>query len=323
MRFAFTADQLALRDAVRDALAGECAPAVVRESWNGPVPALWATLAGLGVLGVNAPERCGGLGLGPLEWVLLLETAGWAAAPVTLLETVATNPWLAETGQDALLARVVGGDARVTVFLDGTYAREAVGAAMIVRIAADGSLSTATAPTLVPMSTIDGSRRLFSVDGRFEPVPGDGREMRARATLACAAELLGLGRRVLDMAVRYASVRQQFGRPIGSFQAVQHGLVDALVGLEFAAPLVYRAAYSLATGDVDASTHVSMAKVYASEAADVAAKKALQVHGAIGYTTECDLHLWMKRIFALRAAWGDVAWHEDRVAEAILGGPDA
>jgi alkylation response protein AidB-like acyl-CoA dehydrogenase len=113
--------------------------------------------------------------------------------------------------------------------------------------------------------------------------------------------------------------RHQFGKPVGSFQAVKHHLADALVAIEMAAPAVYRAAYSLAHGDAERSTHASMAKALASEAAQLVARKALQCHGAIGYAFENDLHMWMKRAWALSAAWGDAAWHRERVARAIFG----
>ena len=113
-------------------------------------------------------------------------------------------------------------------------------------------------------------------------------------------------------------MREQFGKPIGTFQAVKHHMVDALLKLEFAKPVVYRAAWSMVHDPAQADTHVSMAKIYASEAADIAAKKSLQVHGAIGYSYEYDLHLWMKRAWALRRTWGTDAWHRERVAKAVL-----
>ena len=106
--------------------------------------------------------------------------------------------------------------------------------------------------------------------------------------------------------------------PIGSFQAVKHHLADVALALEFSRPLVYRAAWSIAHGDDARSVHVAMAKARASDAALRAGRVALQVHGAIGYTTEYDLHLWMKRAWALAASWGDTAWHDARVGRAIL-----
>jgi alkylation response protein AidB-like acyl-CoA dehydrogenase len=127
------------------------------------------------------------------------------------------------------------------------------------------------------------------------------------------------------MAADYARERHQFGRPIGSFQAVKHLLADARVGLEFARPPTYRAADSVARRLPGRSAHAAMAKALASDAAERAARAALQVHGAIGYTWECDLHLWMKRAWVLSSAWGDARTQRARVLRAALAdraGPD-
>jgi alkylation response protein AidB-like acyl-CoA dehydrogenase len=138
-----------------------------------------------------------------------------------------------------------------------------------------------------------------------------------RAAAGSAAYLIGLADRMITMAADYAKERQQFGKPIGSFQAVKHLLANARVSLEFARPATYRAAWSLATAQPTVSRDASMAKALASDAADLAARVALQVHGAIGYTWECDLHFFMKRTWALSRAWGDAATHRQLVlAEA-------
>ena len=131
------------------------------------------------------------------------------------------------------------------------------------------------------------------------------------------AQLVGVSRRLLDLTVGYVAERRQFGVPIGSQQAVKHHLADAALQLQFAAPAVYRAAWSLSTGDANASRDVSMAKAMASDAARLVGRKALQVHGAIGYTVEYDLHLYFKRAEALARSWGDAAWHRSRVADAL------
>ena len=128
-----------------------------------------------------------------------------------------------------------------------------------------------------------------------------------RGALAVAAQLLGVTEQLIEIAADYACEREQFGRPIGSFQAIKHHLANVLLALEFARPVTYRAAYSVAHDHPDRSIHVSMAKSFASDAATLAARTALQVHGAIGYTWEHDLHLWMKRAWALAAAWGDAS----------------
>jgi alkylation response protein AidB-like acyl-CoA dehydrogenase len=176
-------------------------------------------------------------------------------------------------------------------------------------------------------ASVDGSRRLFTVDrggvgAGLAPVVGR-REGAAlafdRGVLGTAAQLVGLARRMIDLTVEYTKERTQFGQPIGSFQAVKHHVADARIALEFARPLVYRAAWVLAEGAGTRSVDVSMAKAQASDAAVLAARQALQCHGAIGYSSEYDLHLFMKRAWALAGAWGDAAWHRARVGRAILG----
>ncbi|MEU4211645.1 acyl-CoA dehydrogenase family protein [Streptomyces sp. NPDC026206] len=124
------------------------------------------------------------------------------------------------------------------------------------------------------------------------------------AAFATAAQALGVGLALLDRTVAYAGQRVQFGRPIGSFQAVKHRLADTLIGLEFARPLLYGAAVALAARTPDAPAAVAAAKVAACEAAYAAARSALQVHGAIGYTAEYDLSLWIGKARALLSAWG-------------------
>jgi alkylation response protein AidB-like acyl-CoA dehydrogenase len=138
-----------------------------------------------------------------------------------------------------------------------------------------------------------------------------------RAALGTAAQLIGLGRRMLELTVAYVTERHQFGVPIGSFQAVKHHLADARLALEFAAPAVWRAAWSLAEVEATAQRDVSMAKAMAAEAAHLVGRKALQCHGGIGYTVEYDLHLYLKRTWALEQLWGNSAWHRRRVATAI------
>jgi hypothetical protein len=139
-------------------------------------------------------------------------------------------------------------------------------------------------------------------------------------TLACSAQLLGAGRALLEASVRHASTRAQFGRPVGSFQAVKHQLADVAIGLEFAGPLLDAAAAALAEGSATAARDVSAAKVACADAAARAARAALQVHGAIGYTAEHDLSLWLTKVRALVPAWGSQAEHRDRVMAELAGG---
>jgi len=184
------------------------------------------------------------------------------------------------------------------------------------------------AVTLDAHKSVDPSRRLFRVSG-WKPTLDtrvvDGQESarlwRAalnRGTLGTAAQLLGLSEAMVDQAVRYSSEREQFGRPIGANQAVKHLLADCAVQNEFAKPVVYRAAYTTAVNPRRADCVVSHAKVAAATAALLSARNCIQVHGAMGYTWECNLHIWAKRTWALDKAWGDSGFHKNRIHEWLL-----
>ncbi|HEX6311883.1 MAG TPA: acyl-CoA dehydrogenase family protein [Acidimicrobiia bacterium] len=311
MRFAFTDDQLELRDAVRDFLEKECPPALVREAWTNTSgrSGLWGQLGAMGVLGVLAPAAEGGLGGTFLDLVLLLEETGRAALPEPVVEHAAVAlPELGDAGAAA------AGALTVTTGLPGSHLVPYADTADVLLL--DGELVERAAIDPVRRESVDGARRLFAV-GRGPFSIGSGGWFE-RGALGTAAQLLGLAQAMLDTTVEYAKARHQFGVPIGSFQAIKHKLADVRLALEFARPVVYRAAYSLTHADPQGSVHVSMAKAYASDAAQLAARHALQVHGAIGYSYEHDLHLWMKRTWALASSWGDAAWHRDRVGRAIL-----
>jgi hypothetical protein len=185
---------------------------------------------------------------------------------------------------------------------------------------------------LTPQPCADASRRLFTVAfvATAETRMAAGEQARRlidaaldRGALAVAAQQVGLAQRMIEIAAEYAKQREQFGKPIGSFQAIKHALASVQVAVEFARPLVYRAAHGVAHVEPSRSIDVSQANAAASDAALLAARTALQVHGGIGYTWEVDLHLWMKRAWALEAAWGSRRWHRRRIAEAVLDTPEA
>ncbi|MBK5289828.1 MAG: acyl-CoA/acyl-ACP dehydrogenase [Acidimicrobiia bacterium] len=318
MEFAFTDDQLAFRDAVRELLAKECPPSVVRAAWtnaDGRSGAAWKALGEMGVLGALVPEAGGGLGLTELDVVLLAEEAGRAALPEPFVEHVLVGAPLAA----ADYPDVVTGATTVTA--GDPLIPWAASADVLIRLAPDPVMAGRTGAELASRDSVDGARRLAVLTGAAESRPLTRAELSEafwRGNLGYSAQLLGLARQMLDITVAYVIERNQFGAPIGSFQAIKHHLADVRIGIEFAAPLVYRAAHSLATGDADAPLHVSMGKAQAADVAHHAARTALQCHGAIGYSFEYDLHLWMKRAWALTGAWGDAAWHRDRVARAIL-----
>jgi alkylation response protein AidB-like acyl-CoA dehydrogenase len=329
MRFALTDDQAALRDAVRDLLGRECPPAVVREAWEegaaAPrVAAVWAKLAEMGVIGAAVPEEAGGLGLGACDVVPLLEEAGRVALPLPIVETAfVAGPLLAAAGDTDAVGKLNEGELLVACALDGDATVPWAGDAGLILVAErPGAPVRRVSGALDPAESIDGARRVGVLTD-----PHAGEEIGAsdeaclaawqRGALGAAAQLIGLSRALLAMTVTYAEERRQFGVPIGSFQAVKHQLANALLGLEFAAPTVLRAAWSLDTGADTADRDVAMAKALASEAAERVAATALQAHGAIAYTTEYDLHLFAMRVWASSRGWGDAEWQRARVAAAL------
>jgi hypothetical protein len=170
-------------------------------------------------------------------------------------------------------------------------------------------------------ASIDPARRLFDVtSGSSVGVADRSAAAYDVAALAASATLLGLGERMLSVSVEYVKARKQFGRAIGEYQALKHQLADVRVALDFTRPLVYGAALSLESGSDEAPRDVSAAKVHASESAYLAARTALQVHGAIGYTAEYDLGLWIGKTKALASAWGTPAAHRARVMAALAEG---
>jgi alkylation response protein AidB-like acyl-CoA dehydrogenase len=306
VQFAFSDEQLALRDATRDLLTKECTPAHVRDAWTnetGRVPGLWEQLDEMGVVALLAPEEAAGLGLTFVDLVLLLEETGRHAVPEPIVETAAYGV--------PLLGR-----ADLTVAASEWYVPWADSADVIFTAAGRFDRDDVT---LVPRPSVDGARRLFEVQGTAAPIDvGTVLAAYDRGVCGIAAQQCGLADRMLELTADYVRERRQFGVPVGSFQAVKHHLANARIALEFARPLVYRAAASIATEDPDTTVHVSMAKAKADAAALQTARAALQCHGAIGYTTEYDLHLYLKRSWALARSWGDAAFHRGRVGRAIL-----
>jgi alkylation response protein AidB-like acyl-CoA dehydrogenase len=319
MRFAYTEDQRSFAGALRDLLAKDCPPARVRQAWDdgsGHAPDLWVTLAATGLFGLLLPEADGGLGRDEVDLVALLVEIGRAGVPGPVLEHLAiVAPAVAGTEHAAAVA---DGSLVTTAGLDGPAIPHA-GVADLVLVP-EGLIVTAAA-TLVDLDGIDGGRRLWSVEaeGPVAPVRFAVAAARDRAALGAAAVLVGLAERLGELAGDHARQRQQFGQPIGGFQAVKHRLADALLAVDKARPAVERAGWSMATAQPSQARDVSMAKALASQAALTAAKASIQVHGALGYTWECDVHLFAKKAWALAGAYGDARWHRRRVADAVLG----
>ncbi len=337
MDFTFDEDQRLFQGALRDFLAAECRPEKVRALWeseSGHDPELWARLAELGLPGLHVAEEHGGMGLDEIDSVLLFEELGRAALSEPVIATAAVAaPLLAELGDSQLasrwLPRIAAGQAIVVVGHEPSPLVCDAQLADLLLLSHGDTLYAVTreAVGLERQPANDPGRRLYTV--RWQPAEAlrvaSGEEARAlqaaaldRGALAASAALLGAGERLIELASDYARQRHQFGAPIGSFQAVKHLLADAKLKLEYARPAVARAAHSVARGVDGRGLHVSMAKLLAAEAGALAARTALQVHGAIGYTWEQDLHLWMRRVWSLEMAWGRSDFHRRRVAARVL-----
>ncbi|MEZ0051232.1 alkylation response protein AidB-like acyl-CoA dehydrogenase [Mycobacterium sp. MAA66] len=303
------------------ALGAADVPAAVR-AWGGvekaadaaPGRKVWSTLADLGVTALNVPEEFDGIGAHPVDLVVALERLGYWAVPGPVTESIAVAPVL--LAADARSEGLASGELIATVAQPPLTPR-AVDAdtAGLILLAGDGQVQDATIGT--EHQSVDPARHLFDVTATGAAQSADTAKAFEFGALATAAQLVGAGQAMLDMAVEYAKQRTQFGTVIGSYQAIKHKLADVHIAVELARPLVYGAALALADGSPTLARDVSAAKVAANEAALLAARSSLQTHGAIGFTQEHDLSLLLLRTQALRSAWGDSTWHRTRVLEGL------
>jgi alkylation response protein AidB-like acyl-CoA dehydrogenase len=329
VQFDLSADQRELATAARDLLDGHASSERVRKVLSAGVDAeLWAAMVEQGWPVVALAEDAGGLGLSWVEAAVLAEQVGYHVAPAPFAGAALATRALAAGGQTALLERVAAGEV-ASVAWAGGLAVDAPGAAVLIHItdATVTAYEPAESPAVV--AAMDVTRQVARVDWSALG-PGTtlgGAELAADlldagATLY-AAELLGVAQRVLDMSVEYAGVREQFGRPIGSFQAVKHRCADMLVDVEGIRSATWYASWAVATGAEDQALAASTAKAWASDAAPRVTASGLQVHGGIGFTWEHDLHLFLKRGQLSSVVFGDAVWHRERIAALLKAKVDA
>jgi alkylation response protein AidB-like acyl-CoA dehydrogenase len=342
MDFTHTEDQAAFRDAVSRFLMTEAAPEMLREIWAtdiGRSPELRRKIAAQGLMGLSVPEAFGGLGLGDVDWGLMTQELGYYAIPDSLADTAYVAAGLIAGLPDghplraAWLPRIVDGSCRIAVGHPvNPWVADAHLANLLLlpELTHEGLALHALANDAVriePLPSIDASRRVAKV--HWQPSPASLAAPAAiaqplwhaaleRGSVNVSGQLVGLAQRMLDMTVDYAAQRKQFGKPIGAFQAVKHHLADVVTQIEFARPVLYRAVAAVARAEPQAALRVSHAKLACTEAAWLAARKGIQVHGAMGYTWEVDLQMFMKRAWALDAAWGDRAFHRQRLGAGLL-----
>ncbi|MFI0241513.1 acyl-CoA dehydrogenase family protein [Streptomyces sp. NPDC016845] len=287
MDFRLSAEQVDLRNGMRGLLARRFGRDALRRTVERPVldRALWRELGAAGLFSLCLPEAEGGTGLGLPEAVVVFEECGRALLPGPVVAT-----FLA-AGEVAGAAR---GEVVVTEASGGLVPWR--GAADVVR--GDGGAGG------VPIASVDPLTPLHVVSRDQLPVPGGRR-------LLYAAEQLGSAGRTLDMAVQHARQRQQFGRPVGAFQAIKHLCADMLVRVELARVAVYAAAV---TRD---PVEIAAAGLLADEAAVRGARDCLQVHGGMGFTWEADVHLHLKRAWVRAELGGGARAAEETLAAAL------
>lgn len=377
MNFALDEQQRQLRDSARAFLAAHAAPAAVRAAMateTGFDRALWERIAGeMGWPAVIVPEEHGGLGLGQVELMVLMEAMGAALLCAPFFSTVclAANalvvggtpeqqaawlPGIAAGSATAALAhaeadgrwdaagirataRVDGGEVVLAgakhYVVDGHTADLLLVAARTPGTEGAAGVAIYLVPAATPgvrrraLATVDQTRRLATVVLDDVRLPRDavlGGEPQGwsalattlqLATVALAAEQVGGAERCLDLAVAYAGERSQFGRPIGSFQAIKHKCADMLMGVEAARSATYYAACTAAERDDELAIASSLAKACASDTYFRCAADCLQIHGGVGFTWEYDVHLYLKRAKSSESLLGDARYHRELIARHL------
>jgi alkylation response protein AidB-like acyl-CoA dehydrogenase len=304
--FALTKEQHELKSAAR-AWLSERYP--LDRDFEAPQDDRWAELAELGWLGVSLSEDEGGVGLGFVEEALLLEEMGYALYPGPYLTTIGFA--LSSLGPEDRAA-VAAGETKWSAEVKGLVPW--LGSVDRV-VGMDGNAHDAAGEEL---ASIDPARPLGRLDaGDGTPLPGPRDIPRARA--AMAAEAVGIAQRVLELGIQHASTREQFGKPIGVYQAVSHQLANTYADVELARSLAYWAAWSVAEEDEQAPVAAAAAKAFAAEAAVAACERSIQVHGGTGFTWEHPLHRFYKRALWLYGLGSSPTELRAEVADAVLG----
>ncbi len=350
MDFEFTTDQIELRDNARSVLASACPPSLVRSVFDGEgadaADKLWSTLIELGWPAIGVPEADGGLGLAFVETGLVVEELARVVAPTPFMATVTQFlPLIRECGgAGGWMARVAEGAITGAACFDADVRAERVGDGYVLhgeaRHVLDGATAQeiaiavgdhvfvvpAAATTATPLIVLDPTMPLahvrldgvaVSAERVITDVPTEVQRAREEAVTAMALSVVGTCRVIFETTLEYAKVREQFGKPIGSFQALKHRFANMYLALEKASSLAYFAALTIAEDDERRTMAASMAKASASDCQRLLVTDGLQFHGGIGFTWENDLHFWLKRAKATDFMFGSGAVHRARVARLM------
>ena len=325
MDFELSDDQVALRDAARSLLDGRSSPTQVRavvDAGGGIDDGLWSAMVEQGWVTIGD--------YGIVELALLLEEVGAHVAPAPVLQQALAVDAL---GDSELAAPILSGEAIGTVAFKPvsesggrlTGRPEPVihaPSARVLVVRSEDALWAVKGIESKAEPAMDRTRALGWVTLDDTPAVRLGGEEAVERFLDLgavghSAELLGASAKVLDLSVEYAKERVQFGRPIGSFQAIKHRCADMLVDVEGMRSAVYHAAWALGAGDPDRSVAASTAKTWCSDASRRVMTSGLQVHGGIGFTWEHDLHLYVKRAQLDGVSFGDATFHRDRLGTLL------
>ncbi|GAA4559592.1 acyl-CoA dehydrogenase family protein [Pseudonocardia xishanensis] len=319
MYFALTDDQREFGSAVATYLAERFDLAAVRAYFEetGSLDGLWKAAGEQGWLAVTVPEEFDGLGLGLVEAQVIACALGAGVAPGPWRGTVLAAEAIRLAGSPEQrahwLPRLATGDAVGAVSTGGPVE---YGALADVVVTAEGLLTGFTA---TPVGSYDRTTRLATVEGgAVEALPGDTSSLEARATVLVAADLVGIAREALSRTVAYDREREQFGVPVGSFQAIKHALADLHVGVTMAEHAALYAAHAVDTGLEGADLAVSVAKAKASDVALQSTASMIQYHGGIGYTWEHEAHFFYKRAKRLAGQCGTADAHRERIAALTI-----
>ena len=338
MHFAPTDEQQQFIETISAVLKNFSSPEALRkvaEDSNNRIPGLWETLSETGIFGLCVSEKYGGLGIGNYELVLALEEFGRAGCSEPILEHAAVaapiiSRWAPEPMASEWLERSLTGEILLTAGFPFEKRVVASDRADLLLLCQENELHVVSPKDVIQTQSIsiDSLHKSNSVEWSPSPTtliadsPEAVEDLINRGALASAAQSIGVAQQLLDMTVSYVKEREQFGKPVGTNQAVKHHCSNMAIAIEFARPVIQVASWALTkerspTKNFSVSGEVSAAKALASEAVDLACRLALQCHGAIGYTVEYDLQIWMKRGWTLSSSWGDGLFHRRRLAKVI------
>ena len=329
MNFIFTEEQIQFKDTIKSFLAEECTPASIRDGWEKNKSfnfERWKNLIELGVLNSNLPEAKGGLGMDQVTLALMVEEMGYAGLPEPVAEQIFlvndVIPFLPKNITEAVESNYNDGTQYIALAHplapNPLFLNDAAG--LILLDNSECNFIAKDDMDFESISSNDPSRELFQIISMNKVISASenfdelNTAVSARGALMSAALLIGLAQKMIDLSSVYVLDRTQFGKPIGSFQAVKHMLADVAVKIEFAKPAVYRAAYSLSENNPKSALHCAHAKFMCAQAAELACKNSIQAHGAMGYTWEMDLHIYMRKAWSMMACWGN----EDRQQDIIF-----